>query len=490
MGAGARRGILVPEGITLGQGLTVPVVVPAATPDWINVVNKGADPTGVSDSTAAFTAAQAALPSGGVIYVPRGTFKTSGITITGAAIQIIGDGAASVISGTNSTGYTLDFNAGATRTLNAIRSIQVTNTVLQASGGAIRLNQQSDWWISDVTVAGALNVFDGITVSNGNEGYVRDTEVLSTAHDGFVFSQQGNPYLSNTLATTCGNNGYTIDGVNGLFWTGAQAFNSGGAGCAIQKTGALGNLYLWFENCIMDTSTTYGWNMTQGQFLFLSNCWGSTGSATSNASQSGYIFNGVVTDVRLTNCIAYNNKKAGFETFGATPARLGFTNCIAVANNVANSANIGGFHFSTGANVQVYGCLAYNSGSGHQNYGILSNSTLDNFVFQNNSVVGNVTAGMLLTQVAGASQWVKDNLGWNPRGSITPPAVPGSGSPIFNTSGYDVMVSLIGGTLSGAVQIGGTGVGFTATNVQYRLPVGQSITLTYTVAPTWTWFAE
>jgi len=62
---------------------------------WINVLSHayGADPTGVADSTAAFTAAIAALPSGGgTIYVPAGTYKTSSALTPVSGMRLTGDG--------------------------------------------------------------------------------------------------------------------------------------------------------------------------------------------------------------------------------------------------------------------------------------------------------------------------------------------------------------------------------------------------------------
>ena len=44
----------------------------------INVLDFGADPTGVNDSTAAFTSAKtAALATNKTIYIPAGTYKGS-----------------------------------------------------------------------------------------------------------------------------------------------------------------------------------------------------------------------------------------------------------------------------------------------------------------------------------------------------------------------------------------------------------------------------
>ncbi len=68
------------------------------------------------------------------------------------------------------------------------------------------------------------------------------------------------------------------------------------------------------------------------------------------------------------------------------------------------------------------------------------------------------------------------------------PAVPASGVPLVNTTGVDVMIYLAGGTVS-AVSVGSLQVA-TSSNVQIRLPSRQTITLVYTVAPTWAWVGD
>ncbi|MDH6116912.1 hypothetical protein ABH930_000331 [Kitasatospora sp. GAS204A] len=70
---------------------------------------------------------------------------------------------------------------------------------------------------------------------------------------------------------------------------------------------------------------------------------------------------------------------------------------------------------------------------------------------------------------------------------LATPAVPASGTPQANTSPLPVQVVISGGTMT-AVVINGVTVGAGAGT--YTLPAGQSITLTYTVAPTWTWAAQ
>jgi hypothetical protein len=66
----------------------------AVTPDWVNVLTWGADPTGTADSTSAITTSISKLPSaGGVIYFPAGTYKISTtITCEKVPTYFVGDG--------------------------------------------------------------------------------------------------------------------------------------------------------------------------------------------------------------------------------------------------------------------------------------------------------------------------------------------------------------------------------------------------------------
>lgn len=69
----------------------------------------------------------------------------------------------------------------------------------------------------------------------------------------------------------------------------------------------------------------------------------------------------------------------------------------------------------------------------------------------------------------------------------TAPGVPASTTPVTNSNAWAVMVVITGGTMT-AVVINGVTVGAGAGT--YWLPAGQAISLTYTVAPTWTWTAS
>ena len=74
--------------------------------------------------------------------------------------------------------------------------------------------------------------------------------------------------------------------------------------------------------------------------------------------------------------------------------------------------------------------------------------------------------------------------------TVTTPSVPTSTTVVTNTTGYDVTAYITGGTVS-VVKIGTVATGLTlATGVTgtVDLPANQSISMTYSVAPTWAWF--
>lgn len=70
---------------------------------------------------------------------------------------------------------------------------------------------------------------------------------------------------------------------------------------------------------------------------------------------------------------------------------------------------------------------------------------------------------------------------------IAAPGVPASTVGVQNTTGYNLQVVITGGTMT-AVIIGGVTVGAGAGT--YQLPAGATISMTYSVAPTWTWQAQ
>jgi len=119
------------------------------------------------------------------------------------------------------------------------------------------------------------------------------------------------------------------------------------------------------------------------------------------------------------------------------------------------------------------------------------NPTRDNkgmltFAIQADANAFGLEWGNLLTAGLRTDTAATNGTGVDSAGGLVTPSVPASGAPVTNTSSIPVTVVISGGTMT-AVVINGVTVGTGAGT--YTLPAGQSITLTYTVAPTWTWTA-
>lgn len=82
---------------------------------------------------------------------------------------------------------------------------------------------------------------------------------------------------------------------------------------------------------------------------------------------------------------------------------------------------------------------------------------------------------------------LSDNPGFNPTGPQTAPTVPASGTALTNPFPFDAMVYISGGTVT-AIEVGGTATGIISGGV--LVPAGETITLTYSAAPTWVWIGN
>ena len=145
------------------------------------------------------------------------------------------------------------------------------------------------------------------------------------------------------------------------------------------------------------------------------------------------------------------------------------TNCIDLDDG-GNKSNV------------IDGCT-FNGGGSWTN-AIAENANLGS---PGNTYSNNDTGGMPLVLHTGTS---RGNRGYNPRGtSVAQPAVPASGTAQTNTTGVDCMVFLTGGTFTANHQIGGQSIGNSTATV-LRVPAGQTVTLTYSAAPTWVWVGD
>jgi parallel beta-helix repeat protein len=169
-----------------------------------------------------------------------------------------------------------------------------------------------------------------------------------------------------------------------------------------------------------------------------------------------------------------------------------------ISGNICNANHGAGIQLdNNGSNYclynQVTGNTCRDDGSGYNvttgaswtsAYGIRETGNSDYNVFEFNEMD---TSSSQLT-ITGTHSAARRN---SISGSLLPPAVTTPGVPATtvaqqNATGHDVFAYIAGGTVT-AITVGSTATGITTGMV--FVPAGQTITLTYSAAPTWTWIA-
>lgn len=170
-------------------------------PDWLNVVTLyGADPAGVSGSTAAIQNAISALPaSGGTVYFPAGTYKlTSALTVTsGTVFQGAGENT-SILLQTSTTADAID---GTDVNVFVMRNMRVTGPS-SGSGTGVHLTSSAGGNTTYVDISDCrIDLFGGDGIKIDNPIVSRFSRVVSVGHGGNGFSINGG--VSGGAATSC-----------------------------------------------------------------------------------------------------------------------------------------------------------------------------------------------------------------------------------------------------------------------------------------------
>lgn len=198
--------------------------------DFYNVVDYGADKTGVSDSTSAISSAIAAASSGGVLFFPRGIFKTSGNHTVSQSMYILGEG--------------MSDNYG-TNALSQINCTSGSNSVFiitARNGSASNLAFKNTSGSSPAPTAGA-----SITVAGSDEGQKFNFESISVYGFYYGFDVQVGQQWTMRNCQSMGNVKYglkirnTVNGDGGDWSVSDSYFNSdtydSDAGVKIESSG-------------------------------------------------------------------------------------------------------------------------------------------------------------------------------------------------------------------------------------------------------------
>jgi hypothetical protein len=486
----------------------------SAGPDWLNVRAYGAKGDGVTDDTAAITAAITAAVPGQVVYLPAGTYLlggAGGITLAAVGTRLTGDGPnATVIKiGSPFTGtaaITLDAEACAAENLTVAGPS--SSTASNPAADAIYLNGRRFCRVRNVE----FEYINGWCVNS-----------IATA------THAGNATMLDSLSSykNCAG-GIHIQSVSGVTWA-AQHFMSNlnfqGVGVG---SGSKANLDVFcFEDCWDIVASNFNAsvsNASSGSTLHVkgncATCYFSNmdiGTYPNGASETCDVIridssaNGSPSDIRFTQGAAqqgryglnlsagkkiyfcsyrfFNNYSHGAVVSAAGGQEIEFLRCGFNLNGQGASGTNYDLEW-TGSNIgDVTACMFSSP--------LVASGTAGVQAAMDFTGAGHVTVGGGSSSGGGATAsntfatapWRSRNFApYNPRGAVTV-SVPASGSATaaspsdayyYITAGSGGCTCKVSGAAaSGNIVIPASGMG------TVFVPAGQTLTVTYTTAPTW-----
>jgi nitrous oxidase accessory protein NosD len=137
-----------------------------------------------------------------------------------------------------------------------------------------------------------------------------------------------------------------------------------------------------------------------------------------------------------------------------------------------------GININTITKVRVTGNEVLSATNGLNILSGVSGYTVTNNIFEN-------CATPIADAANAAGKIIQNNPGFNPVRNFTAPTLPATTVAYTNAFGYPCMVTVYGGTVT-AIAIDGIFSGLTSGS--FILNAGDTITLTYSAAPTWKWW--
>ena len=241
----------------------------------VNVLDFGADPTGVADSTAALTAAEAkAFADSAILYLPPGTYKQNGALAY--RVSIVGYGA--TIQNTTSTAYTLNWGDSTlkfdTKSFLYVKGLTVNGN---AKAPGIGLLSCSNMTFEDCLVTNCMGTcFNNYSGSfNSYINCVADGVIYKTTGgsgepaDGFYSGESNNTSHINCIARNFERIGFVSDGTvsDKCFmqrYVSCVSYNASN----VDRSATEYNAGFWMENTngvFMDNITVYSIGGRSGQ---------------------------------------------------------------------------------------------------------------------------------------------------------------------------------------------------------------------------------
>ncbi|MBN3500926.1 right-handed parallel beta-helix repeat-containing protein [Burkholderia cenocepacia] len=302
-----------------------------------SVIDFGADPFGVKDSTAAFNLAIAAAialgsVTGYMIYIPPGRYRiTSTLTISASTIRVVGAGVDAVtieFSGANQDCFLISGTAFDA----SIENLRIIGTVSTSTSGAAvhTTNGVGQTRIKNIRVE---SMYNAVRATNG--------------------PVSGDLYLDHVGAGNILSDAFYIDGISTLYMSSVTTFRAGGAGIRLVSAGGF-----YLLNCVQDICT-------HGLLI--------------NPGTGQEVFDGLVTNFEADDCtadgivldssgggaifgVAFNNLRAGFCSGNGITIDGGATTNISMLNPIVERNLKHGIALVNGSAVKIaYGHILGNS---------------------------------------------------------------------------------------------------------------------------------
>jgi hypothetical protein len=415
----------------------------------------GADPTGTTSSSAAFTAAVAALgANGGEIYIPAGDWLLSTtVTVLASGVRFRGASAAStrIINGqTNAPAIT--FGDGITTyTRCGISSVvfgQKSGVVAVAGNYGLYVVLQSNFYCQEVQVYNFPGApYRGLGFVSVSQSYINHLGVQGCLDNGIYFSLCSDLRVVSCRSDSNGGHGFLLDGNVGNIHVACSAYNNTLSGWRYGSASpaTVPNKWNWFDCCFADTNGSYNWSISDSNNSYWVACWGATQISTGvNVGATGFY-------IETSNCngltfiggmALYNNADGVYiNATVSSPTGLVFTSNFEFGNSVNGNGRSGtgyGLQVSTGftGTLRVRDCSFAGNATGSylNNTGATADIIISGCVGQRNlgrtsNAQGTAVASannLVLPkdgtyfQVSGATQInLIDNTGWNGGDTVT-----------------------------------------------------------------------
>lgn len=211
-----------------------------------NIVDYGADPTGVADSTTAIQAALNDATNG--VYLPAGTYTITGTLTTKSNITIFSDANATVHqTANNTTTFLIDGCSNVIVDGITVLGKGVTDT------GSVAINDA------------AAKAF-GIHITDSDNVWVQNCNVLQCKRVGILIDSSDNVWIKNNVLVGCDPDPAVPNGSTTVFTGGIVIDAVGVATISYRNINILGNRVSYFHDCLF-AAPGYGNVRIQGNYF-------------------------------------------------------------------------------------------------------------------------------------------------------------------------------------------------------------------------------